>query len=207
MHKTVATPLAWIYVTLVVYASLFPFEGWRDQGLALWSFMLAPMPRYWTWFDVWINVIGYIPLGSLLTLSALRSGSMRRPVLSAILLASLLSFFMESLQSLLPLRVASREDWLLNSAGALLGALATLALERVGAIDRWSRFRVRWFVQNSRGGLALLATWPLALLFPPAVPFGLGQVYERLEAHLASALADTPFLEWLPVRDIELQPL
>jgi len=30
---------------------------------------------------------------------------------------------------------------------------------------------------------------------------------ERLEAGLASLLEDTPFLEWLPVRDIELQPL
>jgi hypothetical protein len=53
----------------------------------------------------------------------------------------------------------------------------------------------------------LLALWPLALLFPAAVPFGLGQVLERLEAALVDALADTPFLEWLPVRDIELQPL
>jgi hypothetical protein len=53
----------------------------------------------------------------------------------------------------------------------------------------------------------LLALWPLALLFPATVPFGLGQVMERLEAALADALQDTPFLDWLPVRDIELQPL
>jgi hypothetical protein len=32
-------------------------------------------------------------------------------------------------------------------------------------------------------------------------------VQERLEAALAGALVDTPFLTWLPVRDIELQPL
>jgi hypothetical protein len=32
-------------------------------------------------------------------------------------------------------------------------------------------------------------------------------VYERLESALAEWLLDTPFLEWLPVRDIELQPL
>jgi hypothetical protein len=35
----------------------------------------------------------------------------------------------------------------------------------------------------------------------------LGQVFERLEAALAQALSSTPFLEWLPVRDVELQPL
>ena len=39
------------------------------------------------------------------------------------------------------------------------------------------------------------------------MPLGLGQVVERLEYWLADLLADTPFLEWLPVRDIELQPL
>jgi hypothetical protein len=53
----------------------------------------------------------------------------------------------------------------------------------------------------------LLALWPLALLFPPSVPLGLGQVLERLEMALAAALDDSPFLEWLPVRDIELQPM
>jgi len=45
------------------------------------------------------------------------------------------------------------------------------------------------------------------LLFPAAVPLGLGQVLERLETAVADWLLDTPFLEWLPVREVELQPL
>jgi hypothetical protein len=53
----------------------------------------------------------------------------------------------------------------------------------------------------------LLALWPFALLFPAAVPLGLGQVLERAENTLAEWLEATPFLEWLPVREIELQPL
>jgi hypothetical protein len=77
----------------------------------------------------------------------------------------------------------------------------------MGALDRWSRFRARWFVTDARGALVLLALWPGALLFPAAVPLGLGQVLERLESGLAELLLDTPFLEWLPVRDVELQPL
>jgi hypothetical protein len=32
-------------------------------------------------------------------------------------------------------------------------------------------------------------------------------VFERLELLLVDALQDTPFLDWLPVRDIELQPI
>ena len=206
MHKSAASPLALMYALLIVYASLYPFSDWRDQGVAAWAFLLAPPPRYWTGFDVAINLAGYVPFGGLLALGALRSGR-RRPLLLALVCASLLSLAMETLQGYLPVRVASREDWLLNSAGAWGGAVATLGLERLGAIDRWSHFRQRWFITHARGGLVLLATWPLALLFPPAVPFGLGQIFERIEAAVAEQLADTPFLDWLPVRDIELQPL
>lgn len=207
MHKTAASPLALIYAVLIVYASLYPFADWRDQGIEAWAFLLAPRPRYWTGFDVAVNVVGYVPFGALLALSALRSGRPVRPLFFAFLCATLLSLCLEALQSFLPVRVASREDWLLNTAGAWGGAIAALMLERLGAIDRWSHFRHRWFIENSRGGLVLLATWPLALLFPPAVPFGLGQIFERIEAQIAEQLADTPFLDWLPVRDIELQPL
>ena len=125
----------------------------------------------------------------------------------ATLFASVLSFCMEALQSYLPSRVPSNLDLAMNSLGALLGAALAGGLELAGAIDRWSRFRLRWFVDEARGALVLLALWPFALLFPASVPLGLGQVFERLETALADWLLDTPFLEWLPVRDIELQPL
>ena len=207
MHKTSAWPLAWLYVGLVVYASLYPFDGWRDQGITPWFFVTAPLPKYWTGFDVAINVTGYAPLGFLWALSGLRSGRTRVPVLAATLAACLLSLVMETLQSYLPMRVPSNVDWALNSAGALLGAVVATLLERLGAIDRWSRFRDRWFVSDARNVLVLLALWPVALLFPAAVPLGLGQVLERVEAGLAEMLVDTPFLDWLPVRDVELQPL
>jgi hypothetical protein len=114
---------------------------------------------------------------------------------------------MEVLQNYLPERVPSNVDFALNALGALLGAVVAGALELAGALDRWSRFRVRWFVDDARGALSLLALWPFALLFPASVPLGLGQVMERIEAALAGWLADTPFLEWLPVREVELQPL
>nr|WP_315429370.1 VanZ family protein [uncultured Albidiferax sp.] len=207
MHKTSAWPLALLYAGLVVYASLYPFDGWRDQGIEPWFFITAPWPKYWTGFDVATNLAGYAPLGFLLALGGLRSGRTRGPILAATLLAGLLSLCMETLQSYLPVRVPSNVDWALNTAGGLLGAVIAALLERLGAIDRWSQFRARWFVADARDVLVLLALWPVALLFPAAVPLGLGQVMERVEAGLAEALADTPFLDWLPVRDVELQPL
>jgi VanZ family protein len=207
MHKSAAWPLALLYAGLVVYASLYPFADWRDQGIAPWEFLGAPLPRYWTGFDLAVNVAGYAPLGSLLALSALRTGRFRHAILAPVLAASLLALAMEMLQSYLPARIPSREDWLLNSSGAAVGAMATIFLAKLGAIDRWSRIRARWFVPQSRGGLVLLALWPVALLFPPAVPFGLGQVLERLEEALGAQLVDTPFLDWLPMRETDLQPL
>ena len=207
MHKTSAWPLSLVYVGLIVYASLYPFSDVRDQGIVPWAFVLAPWPKYWTWFDLISNFLGYMPLGALLALSALRTGRGRHAILVPALVGAALSFFMETAQSYLPQRVPSNVDWALNSAGTVFGAVFAALLERFGAIDHWSRFRGRWFVRDARGGLVLLALWPVALLFPPAVPLGLGQVFERLEATLADALQGTPFLELLPVREIELQPL
>ena len=66
MHKTSAWPLALVYAGLIVYASLYPFAHWRDQGMAIGLFLTAPLPHYWTGFDVVSNVLGYMPLGFLL---------------------------------------------------------------------------------------------------------------------------------------------
>jgi VanZ family protein len=207
MHKTSAWPLALVYGGVIVYASLYPFSEWRDQGILPWAFLGAAMPAYWTGFDITANVLGYVPLGFLLALSALRRGHGHRGVWLSFLGAGTLSLMMESLQSYLPSRVPSTLDFLLNTLGVGLGVSVAVGLERLGALDRWSRFRARWFVRESRGAMVLLALWPAALLFPAAVPLGLGQVLERLETALAERLVDTPFLDWLPVRDIELQPL
>lgn len=206
-HQTSAWPLALATAALVVYASLYPFEGWRDQGLPPWTFLTAALPRYWTGFDVGINLLGYAPLGFLLALACLRSGPSRFAISVATLTAALLSLLMETLQVYLPARVPSNVDFALNAGGACLGALSASALEKLGVVQRWSSFRARWFAADARGVLALLALWPAALLFPASVPFGLGQVLERLEATLASGLEGSPFLDWLPVRDVELQPM
>lgn len=206
-YKSAALPLALLYAALVIYASLYPFTGWRDVGVAPWAYLRAPLPQYWTRFDVGANLAGYAPLGFLLALAMMR---MRRgwPALTlATLCAAALSLVLEALQTYLPLRVASNVDLALNAAGGLLGALVAFVLERLGAIDRWRRLRARWFVRNSRGALVLMALWPIGLLFPAPVAFGMGQVFERIEEGLAEMLDGTPFLGWLPVRDMELQPL
>ena len=120
LHKTSAWPLALVYVGLVVYASLYPFADWRYQGIVPWAFLSGPWPKYWTVFDVVSNVLGYVPVGFLLTLSALRSGRTRNAVGLATMVAFVLSLTMESLQSYLPARIPSNVDLGLNVLGAWL---------------------------------------------------------------------------------------
>jgi VanZ family protein len=209
-HKSAALPLALAYAALIVYASLYPFADWRDQGIAPWSYLWAPWPKYWTGFDFGINVAGYAPLGFLMALAVLRTRPAAggwQAMLRAGLAGSAIAFAMETLQSYLPARIPSNVDLGLNALGAFAGAVLAAGLERIGAVARWSRARSSWFVDDARGGLVLLALWPVALLFPAAVTFGLGQVFERLEAAIAEWLVDTPFLDWMPLREFELQPL
>ena len=205
--QTSARPLAWLYAALIVYASLYPFGPWRDQGIVPWAFLWAPRTPYWSAFDVFTNLVAYIPLGFWVTLSGLRLGRTKGVWWRGLWTGAALSFAMETLQSYLPMRVPSQADWLLNTLGAGLGAGVAQALERRGVLLRYSAMRRRWFVSQTHGALPLLVTWPFALLFPLPIPLGLGQVQERLEATASRWLADTPFLEWLPIREMELQPL
>ena len=162
-RTSAAWPLFCIYAVLIVYASLYPFDNWRFQGVMSWSFLTASWPRYWTGFDVLSNVLGYAPLGFLLALS-LRSMRPHWPaVVVATLVAGCLSFTLESLQMFLPVRVPSNVDTALNIGGAWAGAVVARGLVWVGLMDPWNRFRDRWFETEASGALALLAVWPLAV--------------------------------------------
>ena len=57
------------YAALVVYASLYPFDGWVSLGIRPFDYLFAPMQRYVTAFDVVTNVVGYMPFGALAVLA------------------------------------------------------------------------------------------------------------------------------------------
>jgi VanZ family protein len=177
-------------VLVIVYASLYPFEDWRNQEIAPWSFVTAPWPKYNTWFDLNSNLLGYAPLGFWLCLAGMRSSYSRaRAWLLAAAGSCVLSFGMECIQTFLPVRMPSQLDWLLNTLGGMAGAAAAVALERRGWLYRWSQFRSDWLTHDANGSLVLLALWPLALLFPVTVPLGLGHVVDVWRRFL---------IEWMP---------
>lgn len=197
MRRSSAWPLLLLYSALIAFASLFPFDGWRVQGVSPWEVVTAPLPpQYWTWFDVNTNVAGYVPFGLLLAIGLLHGMRWRFAAVWTVLGGALLSLAMECLQLYLPHRVPSNMDWALNTVGTALGAVLAGVLYRVGALQRWEVFRERWFGSRAHGGIALLALWPWALLFPVSVPFGLGQVAQRLAEAVARWQAAAP-ASWL----------
>ncbi len=196
-HRSSAVPLAWLYGALIVYASLYPFVGWRVPPVGPFDFLLLGWPRWWTWFDVVSNLLGYLPFGFLLFVALLRSGRGNGAAAAlACFGGTLLSLTMETLQNYLPHRVSSNVDLALNALGTTIGVAIGAALQWRGGIERWQKLRDRWFVARSAGGLALLVLWPIGLLFPTAVPFGLGHVLGRVQSLLVDALNDTPFAAW-----------
>ena len=207
--------LAAAYAALIVYASLYPFNWHHPQGLWSLALLNLPWPRWWGWFDVIANLLGYLPLGALVFAAAVRPDRSRwAAAAAAVVLSSLLSLTMELTQNDLPERVPSALDWALNSAGAALGAMLAALIEATGAPLRWRSVRERWLVDGSASATALLVLWPVGLLCPTPVPLALGQVWPHV-ADAAAALGAwaedvpwaAPWAEALAQLDLAPSPL
>jgi VanZ family protein len=182
-----AARVGWLmYVLLIAYASWYPFSSWRDLGIRPLSFLTAPLPHYWTKFDVLTNVVGYVPLG-VLTVFALYP--LVRGVAAFVLAAAagiLLSGAIEALQTYLPSRVPSNLDLLANGAGACLGAaLGVLGTRAFLEESRLLLLRHHWFTREAGRGLIIMALWPLAQIYPQGYLFGHGQLTPLLSDWLS----------------------
>ena len=196
-HRSSAAPLAWWYAALIVYASLYPFSGWQVPGISPFAFLILPWPHWWTWFDLVINVLGYIPFGALLFGVLVRSGGAVRPSLvKAFIAGTLFSLAMETLQNFLPQRVSSNVDLATNSLGTLVGAALGWLVHVRGGIERWQVARDRWLIARSAGGIALLLLWPVGLLFPLPVPLGQGQVLDHLQGLIENLAEGSSIAPW-----------
>jgi VanZ family protein len=179
--STLARYLFVAYLLLVVYASLHPFYGWRDRGLPAFAFLTASFNRPVPAFDVFVNVLGYVPLGFLAVLAAyprLRGGSAFAFGLACSILTS---FALESLQLYLPARTSSNLDLIANAAGGAVGALAAAAATRpLMDAGKLERLRGELFLPGGRIdlGLVLLGLWLFSQLSPETLLFGTGDLRE-----------------------------
>src|SRR5512135_2173494 len=121
--------LAGLYALAIAYASLQPFAPWLAPAPNTPFFLFAPFPPRYTRFDILVNVVAYAPFGFFVALMPRRRPPLGR-FLVALAAATALSFAMETLQMLLPTRVASVVDLGANIAGAILGALVGITLAR-----------------------------------------------------------------------------
>jgi VanZ family protein len=178
------------YLLLIVYASWFPFTGWRSNGLSPFAFVNLQPQRYWTGFDVMVNIVGYMPLGVLLVLSLYPLVRGMWAVLAAAVGGVLVSGIMEVVQNYLPSRVPSNLDLFTNAGGCLAGALlgayfSSMLLDH----SRLYMMRRRWFAAHASQGLVLVALWPLAQIYPQNYLFGNGQILPVLSEWLSDWLS------------------
>jgi VanZ family protein len=174
--------LAIAYFVLIVYASLHPFTGWRASGISPFVFLDTAWPRYWTWFDLFVNLAAYLPFGLLLAQSLAPRMGHPRAALLAFFSGALLSFAIESIQSCLPSRVPSNVDLLCNGVGAGLGAALSFRCGQ-GLFARVQRAQQRLLAPVPRPEYALVLTglWLLAQLSPETPLFGAGDLRHLLD--------------------------
>jgi VanZ family protein len=165
-----------LYAAGLAVVSLSPLTDWRFIPQAPWEFLSGPWPRYWTGFDVLVNVIAYAPLGVFIS----RAISLRQrhtvwgpfqAFFLSIIVGVLLSVLLEGLQTYLPSRRPSILDVIANGVGTLVGAFLA------SAYAQGSR---RLQITESRpieiGGLMLLGLWFVAQASPQPIWLALGDI-------------------------------
>ena len=173
--------LALAYLVLIGYASLYPFANWRDLGLSPLAFLDAAWPRYWTGFDLAVNVMVYAPLGFLLALTLRRLPGRWSAAVAALLLGALLSFTLEVLQNWLPARVPSNLDLACNTVGTAIGAVIAVwkgkpIFRRIGQLQH----ALLAPIPHAELGLMLVGMWLLTQLSPETLLFGVGDLRQVL---------------------------
>lgn len=196
------------YALLIVYASLSPFSGWQEQGLAFSDVLAAPLLQTYSLFDTVVNLLAYLPLGLLLGLMLHARIGAGWSVLLATLGGATLSVAMEYAQMYLPARISSNLDLLTNSLGALVGALLAMGIApRAWFALHLAHWRLRLF--HSRDGvdfgLALVVLWMFAQV-NPSLPM-LGNVFISEAARPPFAAVQPEPLNWLKSMAVSLNLL
>lgn len=112
-----------VVVLLIAFGTLTPFAIKPNiVGLTLPGWPRAHFA------DVATNVVGYVPVGAMFAVLLRRVCPARSAVVLAVILATLMSFSLETAQSVIKHRYASWYDVITNGAGAACGAMAAIAL-------------------------------------------------------------------------------
>jgi VanZ family protein len=170
------------YLGLLFYGSLYPFTHWRYPAYPLMRF-LPFWPDHLDKGDVLQNLLVYMPLGMLCTLWLAGSLPMLRAATLAVMLGTLVSFSIETLQQFNPARVASMVDVVMNTLGSASGALlATSIVRHTFAGKLVLAWRDRWFRHGPQAnvGLVVIGFWMLSQLSPLVPTLDVGHLRHAL---------------------------
>jgi VanZ family protein len=178
LNRTNSTALAaLLYAVGLAVITISPLTDWRFIPQAPWDYLFAPWPRYWTGFDLLVNVLAYIPLGALISRVFVyrRKHLIWAPFFGFLVAAALgagLSIFLEGLQTYLPSRRAQLLDVISNTSGAMIGGfLASVYAQGRGRLTAPIEGR-----PIEIGMLMLIAAWLLAQAAQQPIWLALGDV-------------------------------
>lgn len=157
-----------IYILLLLYGSLYPFNDWRIPLQSPWLIML-PDGGHDPYSDMLTNLLVYMPFGFLMMRTAATRRALAGPVIAITLVGAAFSLGVEYLQAFNPARVSSLGDVALNTTGTLFGALGARLLRADARIGRYLLdWRAEFAIPGALATVGLLAIglWTLSQLTP-----------------------------------------
>jgi VanZ family protein len=184
-----------VWALLIAYASLYPFLPLRLPTVEAVAGFFS-RPRYVSGFDVALNVLAYVPMGTLACLYFRQTGEGLKPVFKAAAFGAAFSFVMETCQLFIPGRIASTYDVLANAGGALAGAMVFVDPFYSLATRPLGELRERVLIPGVWGdaGLVLIMLWLIAQLNPALPFFGAGNIQGD-----AAGVLQLEVLQWAAV--------
>lgn len=165
-----------LYVCLVIYATLTPFNFVGSSSLTFWDWIFAPVPKYIPLFDVLSNVIGYMPFGFLMVFTIFPYIRKWQALIFTVLMGLVFSGILESLQTYIPTRISSPIDWYANGLGALIGALFAIPLSPEWLSGNLAeRVRASYFGKY-QGFFLMMILCPIAQIYPQNAWLGMGDI-------------------------------
>lgn len=157
-------------LVLIIYGTLYPLSDWRIPSAGVIQLLLKPQ-RY-SLSDIVTNYIVYVPVGALLV-SVLPGRSRLGRIAATMVLLGGLSLLLEIIQTLLPARVPSITDTILNTSGAATGAILAPSLIKLLVLsERLQEIRRSYLRDDAmaRAATVALMLW-LAAQWSPFVPY------------------------------------
>ena len=198
--------LALAYALLLIYGTLFPFNGWLTQETSVWKLLMERGIRNTSKADILTNLLVYMPLGLLLMRSIKNRSNSFHGLILVTITSFLLSLALEYLQTRLPGRVPSILDLALNTLGGFSGALIALSLNPDTIVgSRLYRLRAAYIHPGPLANLGLLALtfWALSQLSPLVPSIDLGNLRNGIKPLWYTFLSPAT-LEWIRVTEYAL---